>query len=175
MASTFWYIVVCLVYLSSLRFAELVVMLATSCLFLNIKFALLIAEILCFFKNNYLLIFILDCAGSLLLHRLFSSCSEQGQSLTGFLLQWLLLLQSSGCVACGLQQLQLMGSVVTAHRLQSTGSVVVGPGLSCSKACGIFRSEIEPVSPALAGGFFTTEPPGKPLKFYIFKVKIAIT
>ena len=24
-------------------------------------------------------------------------------------------------------------------------------------------SEIEPMSPALAGGFFTTEPPGKPL------------
>ena len=26
------------------------------------------------------------------------------------------------------------------------------------------RSGIEPVSPALAGEFFTTEPPGKPLK-----------
>ena len=25
--------------------------------------------------------------------------------------------------------------------------------------------EIEPVSPALAGSFFTTEPPGKPLDF----------
>ena len=51
MATTFWYIVVCLVYLSSLRFAELVVMLATSCLFLKIKFALLIAEIQCFLKK----------------------------------------------------------------------------------------------------------------------------
>ena len=31
-------------------------------------------------------------------------------------------------------------------------------------------SEIKPVSPALAGGFFTTEPPGKPpgSTFYIF-------
>ena len=26
---------------------------------------------------------------------------------------------------------------------------------------------IEPVSPALAGGFFTTEPPGKPQIWYI--------
>ena len=26
---------------------------------------------------------------------------------------------------------------------------------------------IEPESPALAGGFFTTEPPGKPISYYI--------
>ena len=26
---------------------------------------------------------------------------------------------------------------------------------------------IEPVSPALAGGFFTTEPPGKPILGYV--------
>ena len=34
--------------------------------------------------------------------------------------------------------------------------------------CGMWdlsRSEIEPVSPALAGGFFTTEPPEKPLEY----------
>ena len=36
-------------------------------------------------------------------------------------------------------------------------------GLSCSEACGSLpRPGIEPVSPALAVGFFTTEPPGKP-------------
>jgi len=31
-------------------------------------------------------------------------------------------------------------------------------------ACGIFPDQggVEPVSPTLAGGFFTTEPPGKP-------------
>ena len=28
--------------------------------------------------------------------------------------------------------------------------------------------EIEPVSPALAGGPFTTEPPGKPTQVYIY-------
>ena len=34
--------------------------------------------------------------------------------------------------------------------------------LSCSKVCGYLPgSGIESVSPALAGGFFTTEPPGK--------------
>ena len=35
-------------------------------------------------------------------------------------------------------------------------SVVVAHELSCSTACGI-----KPVSPALAGGFLTTAPPGK--------------
>ena len=29
------------------------------------------------------------------------------------------------------------------------------------------RSGIEPLSPALAGRFFTTEPPGKPIHFHI--------
>ena len=36
-------------------------------------------------------------------------------------------------------------------------------GLSCSEAWGnLPRPGFEPVSLALAGGFFTTEPPGKP-------------
>ena len=36
-------------------------------------------------------------------------------------------------------------------------------GLSCPAACGILvpRPGIEPVSPALEGGFLTTGPPGK--------------
>ena len=37
-------------------------------------------------------------------------------------------------------------------------------------SCGTWafpKSGIEPVSPALAGGFFTTEPPGKPYHFFI--------
>ena len=42
-------------------------------------------------------------------------------------------------------------------------SVVVVQGLSCSVACGILPDQgIEPISAALASGFFTTEPPGKP-------------
>ena len=37
-------------------------------------------------------------------------------------------------------------------------------GLSCSAACGIFlHQDSKPVSAALAGGFLTTAPPGKPL------------
>ena len=42
-------------------------------------------------------------------------------------------------------------------------SVVMAPGLSCSAACELFPDQwsIEPRSPALAGGFLTTGPPGK--------------
>ena len=55
-----------------------------------------------------------------------------------------------------------MGSVGVARRLWSTGSIVVVHRLSCSAVCGIFLDQgVEPVSPALASGFFTTEPPGK--------------
>ena len=53
-----------------------------------------------------------------------------------------------------------------------SGSVVVAHGLSCSEACGIFPGPgIEPVTPALAGRFFTTEPPGKPLP-EVLKIKL---
>ena len=45
------------------------------------------------------------------------------------------------------------------------GSAVVARGLSCPTAGGILvpRPGMEPTSPALEGGFFTTGPPGKSL------------
>ena len=48
----------------------------------------------------------------------------------------------------------------------AVASGVVAPRLSCSTACGIFP-DLEPVSPALAGGFFTTETPGKPCFIFL--------
>ena len=41
--------------------------------------------------------------------------------------------------------------------------MVVAHGFSCPEACGILvpRPGIKPMSPALAGGFLTTGPPGK--------------
>ena len=56
-------------------------------------------------------------------------------------------------------------AAVAAPGLQSTGSTVVQHGLGCSVTCGIFldQTRIEPMLPALAGRFFTTESPGKPL------------
>jgi len=60
-------------------------------------------------------------------------------------------------------------SVVVAHGLSSFGSQALWHGLSSCGAqaslfCGIWDlpgSGMEPVLPALAGRFFTTEPPGK--------------
>ena len=57
-----------------------------------------------------------------------------------------------------------MASLAASPRLYSTGSIVVAPKLSYSPAYmwDLPRSGIEPVFPALAGRFFTTEPPGNP-------------
>ena len=49
-----------------------------------------------------------------------------------------------------LQRVQVLGLVVAHDQLLYGMRDLSGPGL-------------EPVSPALAGGFFTIEPPGKPL------------
>ena len=55
--------------------------------------------------------------------------------------------------------------------LWSTGSIVVARGFICSGGTwGLPRSGIELTCPELEGGFFTTEPPGKPKKC-VLKVK----
>ena len=55
-----------------------------------------------------------------------------------------------------------MGSVVATRRLWSTGSIAGTQAwlFCCMWSCP--RPGIEPGSPALAGGFFTPEPPRKP-------------
>ena len=72
----------------------------------------------------------------------------------GFSLRWLLLLCSTGSRCVGISS---CGSWALEHKLSSRGAQALllhgmwdlpGPGL-------------EPVSPALAGGFLTTVPPGK--------------
>ena len=65
----------------------------------------------------------------------------------------------------GIQCLQHVGSVVVS-RLSTVSSVVVEHRLSCSVACRIFLDQglTELESSALAGKFFTTQPPGKPSK-----------
>ena len=89
-----------------------------------------------FFYNFMYHVFILGCAGSLLLHWLFLWLWEAGATLQlrclGFSLRWLLLLQSMGSRVHGLQQLRHVASVVAAPRLYSTGSVVVAHRPSCS-------------------------------------------
>ena len=96
-------------------------------------------------------------------------------------------MRSTGSRAHCLQQLQHVASAVVApglwstgsagvvHGLWSTGSAVVAPGLWSTGSAGVVhgfsrsvaygkpsRPGPEPMSAAVAGRFFTTEPPGKP-------------
>ena len=70
---------------------------------------------------------------------------------------------SSSCLAVrGL--LIAMASPVVEHRLQACG--LSSCGSRAQLLCGMWdlpRPGLEPVSPALAGGFLTTVPPGKPI------------
>ena len=59
----------------------------------------------------------------------------------GFLLQQLLLSQSSGSSTCKLQPLQRAGLVVVAGESQCAGPVVVAHGPSRLTACGIFMDQ----------------------------------
>ena len=88
----------------------------------------------------YLFLFTFGCAGSSLpTHRLslvavirvYSSLQS-----TGFSLQWLLSLQSTGSSCVGFSSCSTQ-----AHELQLAGSVVVAHGLSCYMECGIFPDQ----------------------------------
>ena len=58
-----------------------------------------------------------------------------------------------------------MGSVVAAPGLRSTAQELWHTAWLHAGSSG---AGIEPVFPALAGEFFTTGPPGKPLSFILF-------
>ena len=70
--------------------------------------------------------------------------------------------------SCGTWAPGHVGSVVCGTWDLSLSSVVVARRLSCPTACGILVPQpgIEPTSPALDGGFFTTGPPGKSQRAY---------
>ena len=75
-----------------------------------------------------------------------------------------------GFSCCGAWALGARASVVAAHRLSSCGTRALECRLSSCGAqaqllCGMWdlpRPGLTSVSPALAGGFLTTAPPGKP-------------
>ena len=120
---------------------------------------------------------------------LVAASGGSGLWCSGFSLQWLLLLWSmgsrhAGFSSCGtqaqqlqhvgprvhrLQQLWCVGSTVVTCRLSSCGLRALELRLSSCGAraqllCGLWdlpQPVIEPVSPALAGGFLTTAPRGK--------------
>ena len=105
-----------------------------------------------FYFINLFYLFIFGCMGSSLLCAGFLQLRRAGATLCcgarashggGFSCCGARALgaQASVVVACGLQQLWHAGSVVVARGLQSTGSVIVVHGLSCSTACGIFPDQ----------------------------------
>ena len=116
------------------------------------------------FKKIYLLIYFCLCCVFVAVHRLLSSCGEQGLlfvAVHGLLsLQWLLLLRSTGPRHAGFSS---CGSWALERRLSSCGTRNL-------LLCGMWDLPgpgIEPVPPALAGGFLTTAPTGKPKKVHL--------
>ena len=93
-----------------------------------------------------------------------SSCGEQGLLCCG---AWA---YCSGFSSCGARALGARASVVVAREFSSCGSWALEHRLSSRGTrapllCGTWDLPgpgLEPVSPALAGGFLTTVPPRKP-------------
>ena len=84
--------------------------------------------------------------------RAFSSCGEQGP----------LFITVRG-------PLTIAASLAVEHRLQTRRLSSCGSRAQLLRGMWDFpRPGLKPVSPALAGGFLTTAPPGKPLKMYTF-------
>ena len=102
----------------------------------------------------------------------FSSCSERG--LLFVLVHGLLIEVASLC--WGAWALGARASVVMAHRLSSCVSPALERRLSsCGTRASLLRGiwdlprpGLEPMSPALAGGFLTTAPPGKSSETFIY-------
>ena len=102
-----------------------------------------------FFKFIYYFLFIYVCIGLRFCARAFSSCSKR----------WPLFIAVRG-------PLIIAASLVAEHRLQTRR--LSNCGSQAQLLCGIWdlpRPGLKAVSPALAGRFSTTAPPGKPSVF----------
>ena len=123
-------------------------------------------DIIIFLINLFIYyLFIFGCVGSSLLRVGFPQLRRVGATLCCGA-------QASYChgfSCCGARALGARASVVASHRLSSCGSRALERRLSSCDTqaqllCGMWglpRPGLEPVSPALAGGFLTTAPPGK--------------
>ena len=109
---------------------------------------------ICFFLYSFLSFFV--AVLGLLAERALSGCSAWASHCSG----------SSCCraQAPGLERAASPGFRALGHRLSSRGT---GALLLCP-TWHLPESGTEPVSAALVGGFFTTEPPGKPCFFLLF-------
>ena len=107
-----------------------------------------------FYFFTYLFIYLfMAVLGLRFCARAFSSCSKRGP----------LLIAVRG-------PLTIAASLVVEHRLQTCR--LSNCGSRAQLLCGMWdlpRPGLEPVSPALAGRFSTTAPPGKPLECFLLK------
>ena len=107
-----------------------------------------------FFKYIYIYLFIFGCVGSSVRARAFSSCGKWGP----------LFIAVRGPLFIAVHgPLTIAASLVAEHRLQTRR--LSNCGSLAQPLRGMWdlpRPGLEPVSPALAGGFSTTAPPGKP-------------
>ena len=121
-----------------------------------------ISNAVCFFKKFiYLFIYLfMAVLGLRCCTQSLSSCSKRGilfVAVRGLLIAVASLVVEHRLQVCGLQQLWRAGSVVVARRLSSCGArAQLLHGMR-----DLPRPGLEPVSPALAGRFLTTAPPGK--------------
>ena len=140
-----------------------------ACLFSFLHFFISLIKII-FYNFLFLCFHLLWLSQVFIAARVFLWLQRAGATLyllgTVFSLWWPLSLRSTDSRAHGLQQLRCVGSEVVTPGLQSTGSVVAVHRLSCSTARGIFPDQGSNLASALAGGFFTTEPPEKTLNLF---------
>ena len=125
-----------------------------------------------FFLINFFLKFIFGCFGSSLLRAGFLQLGRAGATLRCGVRAS----HCSGFSCCGAQALGAWASLVVARGLSNCGSQVLECRLSsCGAQAQLHHGMwdlpgpgLEPVSPALAGGFLTTVPPGE-LPFFFFQ------
>ena len=79
---------------------------------------------------------------------------------------------SGGFSCCGTRALGSLTSEFAAHRLWSSGSVVVAYGLSGPTAWDLFGPRIEPMSPALVDRCLTTGPLGKSKHYFLISTML---
>ena len=105
-----------------------------------------------FFFNKFIYLFVLAVLGLRFCARAFSSCGKRGPLFI---------------VVCG--PLTILASLVAEHRLQTRRLSSCGSRAQLHR--GMWdppRPGLKPVSPALAGRFSTTAPPGKPHPLFLF-------
>ena len=110
-----------------------------------------------FFNFIYLFIYLLAALGLCCCAQALSSCSERGL-LCGMRASYCIGFSCSGAQALGKQ-----ASVVVARGSRAQAQWLWHTGLVAPQMWDFPGPGLEPVSPALAGGFLATAPPGKPL------------